>query len=965
MIFQHQIKRNGRRNRCSSGVAWVLAALCILAAFPKPLTGQNETRQYVVQLRSPSVVSQMRNQFTPAGARMLRADAAARYRGRLLDEQAEIRRSMESLPRAKVRHQMDTVFNGFGVVLRPEDVEAVRRLPGVAQVYPSVEYHKTLDAALGLVHVPAGWIHPSIGGEESAGTGIKIGVVDTGIDMNHPMFLDTSLIVPSGFPKFTEPTPDCANSDERFTNSKVIVARNYVHLLSRVDPNCDAEDRDGHGSFSASVAAGRRVAAPLASIAGVAPKAFLGSYKVFGTPGLNDAATLGAIIAALDGAVKDGMDIINLSLGAAIDLPPSLDPLVLAVKEAVEAGVVVVVAAGNAGPGTGTITSPGTAPEAITVGSTTNSRVLALPFLITAPAPVPEELALIAATPGNGPEFGGSLGPLPLMDVTEVDLNGTACDLLPAGSLAGSITLIRRGGCSFQTKINNVAGAGAVAAILFHHLLNQPATPIDVGNAQAIPSAMIGNSDGVLLRDFLATAGGTAQASLGGVRQAIPAGPNRMTGFSSVGPSTDFGIKPDLVAPGTNIYGATQSRHPSGVQFRSTGYDISSGTSVSTPAQVKSVLMHTAATNVVPLGDGVAGVLSSGGGLLDVEAALQSPAIVFVGSISLGSSLSFFNPIAFMFVEMTNLGTITDTFLWRIVPAEGSGTVQMEFFPPNPTLLAGETQMVGISIQGSESVEGWVEIESLQTGRVLHVPYWGNALHPAVNSGGVVNAASLTPGPTELAPGSLISIFGTEMAGSAASAGVLPLPEALAGARVTINGVSAPLLFVSPNQINAQIPYELAGASVGAVEVRYSGVGSTSVTFPMATAAPGIFSADQSGAGRGAVLHAGTSQAVNQANPARPGEFIEVFVSGLGFTLPGATTGQPAPADPLLTTLLPTTATLGGAPAQVTFSGLAPHFVGLYQVNVQVPENAATGALPLVISNNGVASNTVTVDILP
>src|SRR5581483_665850 len=114
---------------------------------------------------------------------------------------------------------------------------------------------------------------------------IKIAIIDTGIDINHPMFQDGSLTFPAGYPKFTSPTPLCNASDQRFTNTKVIVARNYVPLLSNPDQNCDAEDRDGHGTFTAAIAGGRRATAPLASIAGAAPKAYLGSYKVFGTPG--------------------------------------------------------------------------------------------------------------------------------------------------------------------------------------------------------------------------------------------------------------------------------------------------------------------------------------------------------------------------------------------------------------------------------------------------------------------------------------------------------------------------------------------------------------------------------------------------------------------------------------------------------------------------------------------------------
>ena len=277
-------------------VGAILCALC----FQGDLGAQGQLRNYIVLLRERPVATYLKeNQAASFEKADLESPAAASYREHLRDGQSEVKRRIEAMPGSRVRAQMDTVFNGMAVTLRDEDVTAVASLPEVAEIFPFVQYHKALDAALPLASVPAAWDDPSIGGETNAGRGIRIGVIDTGIDVNNPMFEDASLTPPAGFPRATDATPDCFNLDLKYTNSKVIVARNYVRLLDAFDPNCDAEDRDGHGTFVAGIAAGRRVTTPLASIAGTAPKVFLGSYKTFGTPGQNDTATNAAIIKGL------------------------------------------------------------------------------------------------------------------------------------------------------------------------------------------------------------------------------------------------------------------------------------------------------------------------------------------------------------------------------------------------------------------------------------------------------------------------------------------------------------------------------------------------------------------------------------------------------------------------------------------------------------------------------------------
>jgi len=236
----------------AAGIVGIVAALF----FQGDLGAQGQVRHYIVKLREQPVAVYLARRRAVLPQTVTLADPEADFhRSRLRAGHALLKRRIESLPRGQVRAQMETVFNGVVVTLREEDVAAVQSLPEVEEVFSSILYQKALDAALPLTDVPAAWTNSIIGGESNAGAGIRIAVIDTGIDINHPMFQDVSLTPPSGFPRFTAPTLECPNSDQRYTNTKVIVARNYVSLLDTPDPHCDAEDRDGHGTFVAGTAA--------------------------------------------------------------------------------------------------------------------------------------------------------------------------------------------------------------------------------------------------------------------------------------------------------------------------------------------------------------------------------------------------------------------------------------------------------------------------------------------------------------------------------------------------------------------------------------------------------------------------------------------------------------------------------------------------------------------------------------
>ena len=226
---------------------------------------------------------------------------------------------------------------------------------------------------------------------------------------------------------------------------------------------------------------------------------------------------------------------------------------------------------------------------------------------------------------------------------------------------------------------------------------------------------------------------------------------------------------------------------------------------------------------------------------------------------------------------------------------------------------------------------------------------------PSFQSTGVLNGASFVR--NTIAPGGIVAIFGTNLASAPASAGSIPLPTVLGQTSVTFNGVAAPLYYVSSTQINVQAPFDLPmGAAT--VQVQQSNLTSAPQTVTVGPVSPGIFLMDAV-ANTGVMLHSDFTF-VNSAAPARPGETLVIYATGLGSVQVPVKTGDKAPSTaPLAATVVVPSVSMGGLNAIVAFSGLAPGFVGVYQVNVVVPSGLVTGNQPVEIVSSGVASNIV------
>jgi uncharacterized protein (TIGR03437 family) len=243
---------------------------------------------------------------------------------------------------------------------------------------------------------------------------------------------------------------------------------------------------------------------------------------------------------------------------------------------------------------------------------------------------------------------------------------------------------------------------------------------------------------------------------------------------------------------------------------------------------------------------------------------------------------------------------------------------------------------------------------------------------PQTASNAFVNAANPAGG-NALAPRSIASLFGANLAPRVAIADLAPpLPFTLGGVTMTMGGGSVPLFFVSPEQVNFQIPlFNLTGQVSTSLTVT-QGTAITTITVLLKPYAPALFTTNAGGTGQASTLIAGTTSlaaatgAFPGSRPAKVGEYISIYATGLGDVSNRPSLGYPSPGSLLATTLATPTVTIGGAPATVSFSGLAPGYVGLYQINVQVPVGAPTGpGIPLIVTIAGVSSNTATIAVDP
>ncbi len=720
----------------------------------------NRNLRWMVVLQDPPVAAVVSSR---AALRRQEASAAGT---RLLGKQKELRRALVGRG-ISVTGATHVLLNAVYVIATVDQARELATLPGVARVVRDFPAKRTLTRALPLVNGQQAWA--VVGGEQNAGSGVKIGILDTGIDQTHPGFQDPSLPMPQGFPKCDQASGDCA-----YTSNKVIVARSYVSELeigsepdlSRPDDR-SPRDRVGHGTAVAMIAAGETNHSPLGDITGVAPKAYLGNYKIYGSPGVNDATFHSVVTQALEDALADGMDIVVLPwefaaatwsptdtvptcIDASANNGDPCDPWAGAVAAAVAKGLTVVVPAGNEGqvglflPTQNSIGTPGTVSGAITVGATTNSHLLFSSVKLEGDG-VPQALTAVNALMGDGMRQSDPLT-APLADVTSAGDDGLLCAPLPAGSLAGKVALVERGNCTFLDKVNNAQNADARAVVLYQSDGTDTVFP-PIGLAgSGIPLFFIGNSAGSQLKSFLAQNPGR-DVTLNPALQENDnsSGADRVAGFSSYGPAIGTSaIKPEVVAPGADILTATQNFDPNGEMYDPSRYVVTYGTSFAVPfvagaaaiakqqhpgwgpVELKSAVVNTATRTHVDeydesgtLAFSPARVVAVGAGKLDAEAAAKTTVTVSPATLSFGdlTGNTFATPPALTLV-FDNYGTDAVTLNLN---AGAALSVDSNSFSLQP----GENKTVKVAIKGPKPAAGSYEGDVLVTGGpvTLRIPY--------------------------------------------------------------------------------------------------------------------------------------------------------------------------------------------------------------------------------------------------
>jgi minor extracellular serine protease Vpr len=695
--------------------------------------------EVVVGLNQPSLVAFAHGQRTLQGYgrahRVLASALGSRlYLSRLRREQAAVAKRIErALPGARIRRHYTTVLDGLSVLLRPSQIHALLRVSGVSAVYPNLRYHALTDTVPEVIGAPGVWGSNLAG----AGAGVKVAVIDDGIDARHPFFAPRGLTAPAGFPKGVR----------SFTTGKVIVARSFAPARgTRRDRLPFDPEVSRHATHVAGILAGDRgVTAPgesgrptVTGLSGVAPRAWLGNYRALAVPDPEYGAigSTADLVAAVDAAVKDGMDVINLSIGGT-EIDPASDGLVRAVQGAVASGVVVVIAAGNEREllGYGSIDSPGAAEAGITVAATSSSRYFARTSAISGSAPVPRLLRSFGVAVPDTDHAPRRVAGRVLAAASLGDAR--LCTRRPAGTFAGVIALAERGGCSVLKKARVAKAAGAIAVLVPPSDASPPVPELDL---TAVPVLVTPAPVVSALEQYLAE-GARASINVRTATREEATLPGVVATFSSAGPTPfDQQLKPDIAAPGVAILSSV----PDSESNAPGDWAVLDGTSMATPAiagaaalllaahpewtpaVVKAALMATAHPAFVDAaGIREASPLTAGAGLADVSAATAP------GIVSEPSSLSFGE------IADGGSGSIQLT-LHDVGGGAGDWTVSTRFIGPAPTGVAvSAPPVVSVPANGSALIavqtlvsaaaparEGSGMLELVQGTRTRRVPFW-------------------------------------------------------------------------------------------------------------------------------------------------------------------------------------------------------------------------------------------------
>jgi minor extracellular serine protease Vpr len=627
----------------------------------------------------------------------------------------------QRLPRVEVLAEYDTVLNGFAVKLNGATLSDLAAGPKVKAVASSWRYRPTMNVSNDLIRASEVWA--GLGGQDTAGSGIRVAVIDSGIDVSNPFFDDDGLSAQTQHDECDDQDNDAATPD---TNNKVVVCKQFFSGVTTGNPpGDDPELCNDHGTHVAGTIGGRAgtsgtVAGTdvvLTDLSGVAPGVTLGSYNVFPCIGAGFTAFDGSafshdIALAIEEALLDGMDVANLSLGGTVQGPH--DFLADAANAAVDAGMVMVNAAGNDGPGDSTVGSPGSAEKVITAGASTNPHFVGISVTLTS---------------HGGVHVGAALGDFPNFD-PPIDADYTAttpangCTAI-TNDVTGKIALIDRGVCTFTTKIRNAENAGAAGVLVVNNVAGDP-TAMGVDGTlpePTIPAAMVGKVEGNAMKPSgHAVVDGTIQQEI------LTENEDIIAGFSSRGPTPfTYLIKPDLTGPGVNIASSVFGGEFAFFQGTSMATPHLSGVAAlilaefpdASPAEVKSRMANNAARVVTDHVNGTTdpGVLARGGGRVDVVEAFAADTWFAPVSVSFGLVRGNKPSTQSRAVAVNGSGASVEDIVWFAAPPPG---VELTAVMSGSTLTV--TLALGRAVPSGD-YSGDVVVSDAGGGVYL-VPFW-------------------------------------------------------------------------------------------------------------------------------------------------------------------------------------------------------------------------------------------------
>ena len=473
----------------------LLIVLGVVAAGPAGgASGEADLVRVVVQFDEPPLAKYrdtipglkgVREARTAKGHVDVKAAASRAYLKHLAGKHADFEKKLhDATPEASVQWRYDTAFNGMTVVVPRSQLDAIRRLPNVASATETYELEPELDESRSLLGLQTLWqALPS--SPLGAGAGVRVALIDSGVNAQHPFFNPAGYTAPAGYPKAQRVSGGVRTNlpVATYASNKVIVGNVYAY------PGNTTATPWGPGSLHAThvggIMAGNEGTYNYTSgpatfalkFSGMAPGAYLMSYRLDG-----DSAEF---IAAIEDVVADEADALNISLGHSrwLTTDPEHDPIRAALDAAVDAGTIVVASSGNAGAnGDSSITgSWKLSPKVITVANSSHARVFSNAVTVTGPGTVPATLKTRPGVPGGAPTppIGSTISAEYVVAPGGVGGNaGEACTALPAGSLTGKILLAARGTCGFDVKKANALNAGATAYIVHN---NGPDAPIAMG----------------------------------------------------------------------------------------------------------------------------------------------------------------------------------------------------------------------------------------------------------------------------------------------------------------------------------------------------------------------------------------------------------------------------------------------------------------------------------------------------